>query len=71
MIALFLLSPLLATAALALPTSRDYTIHGACDVPASAVTLPQSFTPMPSSPKMVLLGVGSQNYTCNSNGTYE
>jgi len=26
---------------------------------------------MPSSPNLVLLGVGVQNYTCNSNGTYD
>jgi hypothetical protein len=71
MVALSLLSLLLATAALASPTSSDDTIHGACDVPVSAVTLPQSFTSMSSPPNMVLLGVGSQNYTCNSNGTYE
>ncbi|KAN0123063.1 hypothetical protein V8E52_003016 [Russula decolorans] len=71
MVALFLLSLLLATAALASPMRRDYTTYGASNVPASAATLPQSFTPMPSSPNMVLLGVGSQNYTCNSNGTYD
>ena len=71
MVALSLLSLLLATAALAMPTPRDNTIHGAGNVPASTVTLPQSFTPMSSSPNIVLVGIGSQNYTCNSDGTYE
>ena len=71
MIALSLLSLILATTALAAPTRRDNTFHGACNVPASAVTLPSSFDPMPSSPSLALLGVGVQNYTCNSNGTYE
>jgi hypothetical protein len=71
MIALSLLSLLLAATALAAPARRDSTFHGACNVPASAVTLPSSFDPMPSSPNLVLLGVGVQNYTCNSKGTYE
>lgn len=71
MIALSLLSLLLATTGLAAPTRRDDVFHGACHVPASAVTLPSTFDPIPSPPNLVLLGVGVQNYTCNSNGTYE
>ncbi|KAF8502742.1 hypothetical protein F5888DRAFT_1116091 [Russula emetica] len=71
MIALNLLSLLLATTALAAPTRRDNTFHGACNVPASAVTLPSSLDPLPSPPNLFLLGVGVQNYTCNSNGTFD
>ena len=68
---LSLLSLLLATAALAAPSRRDATFHGACNVPASAVTLPSSFDPLPSPPNLVLLGVGVQYYTCNSSGVFE
>ncbi len=72
MIALSLLSLLLATTALAAPTRRgDDNYFSACDVPVTAVTLPSSFDPLPSPPHLVLLGVGVQNYTCNSKGTYE
>jgi hypothetical protein len=71
MIALFLLSLLLATAALAAPTRRNETFHDTCNVPSSAVALHSSFDPLPSSPSLVLLGVGVQNYSCNSNGTFE
>jgi hypothetical protein len=71
MVALSLLSLLLATAALAAPSRRDGTFHGACNVPASAVTLPSSLDPLLSPPNLVLLGVGVQNYTCNSSGTFE
>jgi hypothetical protein len=74
MIALSLLSLILATTALAAPSApsrRDSTFHGACPVPASAVVLPSGLDPLPSAPTLVLLGVGVQNYTCNSNGTFE
>ena len=71
MVTLFLLSLLLATTALAMPSRRDDTFHGTCNVPASAVTLPPPLDPLPSSPNLVLLGVGVQNYTCMSNGTFE
>lgn len=85
MIALSLLSLLLlATVAQAAPTatkpttrdtSEDYPIHGASNVPASAMTLPGSFTSNSSSPnvqvQVVVVVVGTQKYTCNSNGTYE
>ncbi|KAF8502745.1 hypothetical protein F5888DRAFT_1598993, partial [Russula emetica] len=66
-----ILSLLLATAALAAPSRRDNTFHGACNVPASAVTLPSSFDPLPSAPNLVLLGVGVQNYTCNSSSIFD
>ena len=71
MIALSLLSLLLAATALAAPARRDNTFHGACNVPPSAVTLASSFSPVSSSPNYALMGVGVQNYTCNSKGTYE
>ena len=71
MIALSLLSLLLATTALAAPSRRNNTFHNGCNVPAWAVTLPSSFDPLPYSPKLVLMGVGVQNYTCNWKGTYE
>ena len=71
MIALSLLSLLLATTALAAPTRRDDTFHGACSVPASAVAIPSQLNPPQLPPNLVQVGVGVQNYTCNSNGTYE
>jgi hypothetical protein len=72
MVALSLISLLLATTALAAPARRDNnTFHGACSVPASAVTLPSALDPLPSPPSLVLLGVGVQNYTCNSSGVFE
>ena len=71
MVSLSLLTLLLATTALAAPSRRDDTFHGACNVTASAVTLPSSLDSLPSSPKLVLLGVGVQNYTCNANDTFE
>jgi len=71
MVALFLLSLLLATTVLAAPSRRDDTFYGACNVPASAVTLPSPLDPLPSPPNLVLLGVGVQNYTCNSNGIFD
>ena len=70
MIALFLLPLLKVTAAVAAPTRRDSTFRGECSVPASAVTLPSSLDPLPSPLNLFLLGVGVQNYTCNSNGTF-
>jgi hypothetical protein len=71
MIALSLLSLLLATTALAAPTRRDSIFRGDCNVPASAVALPSSLDPLPSAPNLFYLGVGVQNYTCNSHGTFE
>ena len=72
MIALSLLPLLLATVAVAAPSrSRDTTFRGDCNVPASAVTVPWPLDPLPSTPNFFLLGVGVQNYTCNSSGTFE
>jgi hypothetical protein len=71
MFVLSILPLLLATAAVAAPWRRGGAFHGDCNVPASAVTLPSSLDPLPSSPNLFLLGVGVQNYTCNSNGTFD
>jgi hypothetical protein len=71
MIALSLLPLLLATAAVAAPSRRDYTFRGDCNVPAEVVALPPQLDALPYPPNYYLLGVGVQNYTCNSNGTYE
>jgi hypothetical protein len=71
MFVLSILPLLLATAAVAAPWRRGGAFHGDCNVPASAVTLPSSLDPLPSSPNLFYLGVGVQNYTCNSNGTFE
>lgn len=73
MIALSILSVLLATSALAAPARRADTFRGACDIPTSvfATDLPPAFGPPQSPPTMVQVGVGLQNYTCNSNGTFE
>jgi hypothetical protein len=70
MVALSLLSLLLAPAALAAPWRRD-GFQGAVPVPASAFNLPSNFDPLPSSINLVLMGFGVQNYTCNANGTFE
>jgi hypothetical protein len=70
MIALSILPLLLATAAVAAPSRRESTFRGDCNVPASAVALPWSLDPFPSAPNNFLLGVGVQNYTCNSAGTF-
>lgn len=75
MIALSVLSLLLATTSLAAPTRRGDTgtYHGACDAPAAAtgITLPTQFTQVESSITLIVLGVWTQNYYCNSEGTYE
>ena len=71
MIALSLLPLLLATAAVAAPARRDGPIRGDCIVPASAVPLPSPLDPLSSPPNLFYLGVGVQNYTCNSQGTFE
>jgi hypothetical protein len=72
MIGLFILPLLLATAAVAAPSrsTRDSTFRGDCNVPASAVALPSSLDPFPHAPNLFLLGVGVQNYTCNSAGSF-
>jgi hypothetical protein len=73
MVALSLLSLLLAPAALAAPWRRDAGsgFQGLCSVPASAFNLPSNFDPLPNPPNLVLMGFGVQNYTCNANGTFE
>lgn len=71
MIVLSLLPLFLAAAALAVPSRRGGSSKSNCKVPVSAVTLPSSLDPLPSAPNHVLLGVGVQNYTCNStSGTF-
>ncbi len=70
MLALSLLSLLLASAALAASWRRD-SFQGACSVPASAFSIPSNFDALTSSPNLVLMGFGIQNYTCNANGTFE
>ena len=69
MISLSLLPFLLATAAVAAPSRRGF--RGDCPVSKTAVYLPPPLDPLPSEPSFFLLGVGVQNYTCNSNGVYE
>ena len=76
MVALSILSLLLAPAALAAPSRRDggfdSGFHGACDVSQSTFAdFPQSFDQLTADPIFVLMGVGIQNYTCNSGNTYE
>jgi hypothetical protein len=74
MIALSLLSLLLVPVALATPWRRDggnSSFQGGCSVPASTFSLPSNFDALQSSPKLVLVGFGVQNYTCNANGTFE
>jgi hypothetical protein len=70
MVALSLLSLLLAPVALAAPSRRD-GFQGACSVPASAFTIPSNFDALTSPPNLVLMGFGIQNYTCNAGGTFE
>jgi len=71
MIALSLLPFVLATAAVASPAPRDDdTFCDHCRVPASAVTIPPPLEPLSSSPNLFFLGVGVQNYTCNSTGSF-
>ena len=70
MVALSLLSLLLAPAVLAAPWRRD-GFQGQCSVPASALDIPPSFQQLSGPPNFVLMGYGIQNYTCNANGTYE
>lgn len=62
-----LLSILLATATLATPSRRQSASN--CSVPASAFSsLPQSFTPINSSPRFTAIGIMLQNYECTSEG---
>jgi len=67
MISLSLLPLLLATATVAAPSPRGF--RGDCNVATTA--LPAPLDSLSSPPTFFLLGVGVQNYTCNSNGKYE
>jgi hypothetical protein len=69
MVALSLLSLLLAPAVLASPWRRDGEFRGTCVDPPSAFNIPQSFDALSSSPNLALLGVGVQNYKCE-NGAF-
>jgi len=66
MIAQLFLSLLLVASTLAAPLDRRDT----CSVPATALNLQPPFTPLSSPPRSVVLGVGVQNYTCDSSGKY-
>ena len=66
MIAQLFLSLLLVTSTLAAPLDRRDT----CSVPATALSVQPPFSPLYSPPRAVVLGVGVQNYTCDSSGKY-
>jgi hypothetical protein len=57
---------LAATSTLALSFPRGKN----CSVPATALNLQPPFPPLSTPPRYVALGVGVQNYTCNSSGNY-
>ncbi|KAI9465663.1 hypothetical protein BJY52DRAFT_1241770 [Lactarius psammicola] len=68
MLALSLLSLLLATTGLAAPSHK-----GRGGVPASALELPSNQTqlvPPTTAPKFVAVGVGNQNYSCTPGGNH-
>ena len=69
MVALSLLSLLLAPAVLASPWRRDGEFQGLCADPPSAFNIPKSFDALSSTPNLALLGVGVKNYKCE-NGAY-
>jgi hypothetical protein len=71
MVALSLLSLLLAPAALATPWRRASGFQGGCSDPPSAFSIPSTFDALKTPPSLVLVGYGVQNYTCNANGTFE
>lgn len=72
MVALSLISLLLAPAVLAVPAwRRDGGFQGQCTVPTSALNIPAAFDQLTSPPNFVLMGFGIQNYTCNANGSFE
>ena len=66
MIAQLFLLLLLVTSTLAAPLDRK----DICSVPATALSLQPPFSPLSSPPRSVVLGVGMQNYTCDSSGKY-
>jgi len=69
------LSILLASQVLALPSGPKFNKKlGSCDVSGASLPVPpnQAVIVKPSSPpSFVSLGVGTQNYTCGSSGTFE
>jgi len=69
MIALSLLSLLLATTTLAAPSQRRGS-QGGCSVPASAFSLPAPLTPIQTPPLFTTVAFGVQNYTCTAFGNY-
>jgi len=71
MVALSLLSLLLATTALAAPSQKRDPLHGDSTVPASAFNLPSLLTPLQSPPRFTTVAFGVQNYTCSSTGLYD
>ncbi len=76
MIALSFLSLLLSTTAFAVPMRRigDGAFQGACSVDLQSSilqNLPLPLDPVPNVPNAVLMGLGVQNYTCNTAGVFE
>ena len=70
MLALPLLSLLLASTGLAAPSRKGCHL---APVPASALQLPGNQTQLvrpDTAPNYVVIGVGNQNYTCTDSGTY-
>jgi len=59
---------LAATSTLAVSFPRGTSCQ--CSVPATALNLQPPFPPLSTPPRYVALGVGVQNYTCNSSGNY-
>jgi hypothetical protein len=58
-----------------LVSSAVYAAQSICDVSAAVIKLPSGQTSIsqPSSgmkPKYIAAGMGTQNYTCSSSGTY-
>ena len=72
MLALPLLSLLLATTGFAAPSSKKCDLSP-LPVPASALQLPADQTQLvrpDTDPNYVVIGVGNQNYTCTESGNY-
>ncbi len=68
MLALPLLSLLLATTGFAAPSHKERD-----GVPASALNIPTDQTQLvvpTTAPKFVAVGVGNQNYSCTAGGNY-
>lgn len=73
MVAFAILAPLLAGASLVLGTPLAPQL-GNCDVTKATPFLPSGQTnvtvPSGQTPSKITVGVGVQNYTCSSSGTY-